>query len=199
QPARWHPGRALRRARRRPGGGRQGSLSRWPDPRPRHARPAPARPPSRGGVHVGRGASRRRRAFARVPGLPDLHGPRGAQAGVPAAGGRCRMLVLGDERMAIGVDIGGTTVAAGVVRADGRIVEQIRIPTPQDGDEKVIVTALVAVIDQLRALQPAVEAIGAGAAGLVQWPAGKVVWAPHNPYRDLPLRRLLHERTGPPT
>jgi glucokinase len=115
----------------------------------------------------------------------------------PAAGRRT--LVPADERLAIGLDIGGTKVAAGVVRADGRIVEQTRIPTPQDGDEKVIVTALVAVIDQLRALQPAVEAIGAGAAGLVQWPAGKVVWAPHNPYRDLPLRRLLHERTGLPT
>jgi glucokinase len=104
-----------------------------------------------------------------------------------------------DGRLAVGLDIGGTKIAAGVVRADGYIVERTRIPTPQEIDEKVTVAALVEVIDELRAAQPEVEAIGVGAAGLVQWPAGRVIWAPHNPYRDLPLRRLLHERTGLPT
>jgi glucokinase len=117
----------------------------------------------------------------------------------PAAGSGRGPIAPADERLAVGLDIGGTKVAAGVVRADGCIVERTRIPTPQDGAEKVIVTALLEVIDGLRALQPQVEAIGVGAAGLVQWPAGLVVWAPHNPYRDLPLRRLLHERTGLPT
>jgi glucokinase len=116
-----------------------------------------------------------------------------------AAAGGSRSLAPADERLAVGLDIGGTKVAAGVVRTDGRIVERTRIPTPQDPDEEVTVTTLVEVIDGLRALQPEVEAIGVGAAGLVQWPAGRVVWAPHNPYRDLPLRRLLHEQTGLPT
>src|SRR5919197_842008 len=117
----------------------------------------------------------------------------------PAAGSGRGPLAPGDERLALGLDIGGTKVAAGVVRADGRIVERTRIPTPQAGAEKGIVTALLEVIDGLRALQPQVEAIGVGAAGLVEWPAGRIVWAPHNPYRDLPLRRLLHELTGLPT
>jgi glucokinase len=117
----------------------------------------------------------------------------------PAAGGGRGPLVPADERLAIGLDIGGTKVAAGVVRADGRIVERTRIPSPQDVAAEVILAALLEVIDGLRALQPEVEAIGVGAAGLVRWPAGLVVWAPHNPYRDLPLRRLLHERTGLPT
>jgi glucokinase-like ROK family protein len=97
------------------------------------------------------------------------------------------------------MDIGGTKIAAGVVRADGCIVERTRIPTPQETDEKVTISALVEVIDGLRAAHPQVEAIGVGAAGLVQWPAGLAIWAPHNPYRDLQLRRLLHERTGLPT
>src|SRR5919197_90396 len=101
----------------------------------------------------------------------------------PAAGSGRGPLAPGDERLALGLDIGGTKVAAGVVRADGRIVERTRIPTPQDGAEKVIVTALLEVIDGLRALQPQVEAIGVGAAGLVQWPAGLVVGG--RPYRGV--------------
>jgi glucokinase len=117
----------------------------------------------------------------------------------PVSPGGRRSLASAGGRLAVGLDIGGTKIAAGVVRADGRIVEQTRIPTPQEAGEKVTVTALVEVIDGLRAGHPEVEAIGVGAAGLVQWPAGLVVWAPHNPYRDLPLRRLLHERTGLPT
>jgi glucokinase len=102
-------------------------------------------------------------------------------------------------RLAVGLDIGGTKIAAGVVRADGRIVERTRVPTPQDIEEEVTVDLLEKVIDDLRSRQPEVEAIGVGAAGLVEWPAGRIVWAPHNPYRDLPLRRLLHELTGLPT
>jgi glucokinase len=110
-----------------------------------------------------------------------------------------RPLAPTDGRLAVGMDIGGTKIAAGVVRADGCIVERTRIPTPQETDEKVTISALVEVIDGLRAARPQVEAIGVGAAGLVQWPAGLAIWAPHNPYRDLQLRRLLHERTGLPT
>ncbi len=35
--------------------------------------------------------------------------------------------------------------------------------------------------------------------GRVEWPRGRLRWAPHNAYRRLELRRLLHERTGLPT
>jgi glucokinase len=44
-----------------------------------------------------------------------------------------------------------------------------------------------------------VEAIGLGAAGLVERPGGNARWAPHNTYRRMELRRLLHEQTGLPT
>ena len=55
------------------------------------------------------------------------------------------------------------------------------------------------MVDELRARNPGVEAIGLGAAGLVEWPGGIARWAPHNTYRRMELRRLLHERTGLPT
>jgi glucokinase len=99
---------------------------------------------------------------------------------------------------AIGIDVGGTKIAAGVVAEDGRILERVRVPTPPD-DEPAILAALHAVVDELLARDPRVEAIGVGAAGLVERPGGNARWAPHNTYRRLELRRLLHERTGLPT
>jgi glucokinase len=102
------------------------------------------------------------------------------------------------EPRAIGVDIGGTKIAAGVVAEDGRILDRVRVPTPPD-DEPATLAALHWVVDELRARDPRVEAIGVGAAGLVERPGGNARWAPHNTYRRLELRRLLHERTGLPT
>jgi glucokinase len=99
---------------------------------------------------------------------------------------------------ALGIDIGGTKIAAGVVTGDGRILDRTRVPTPPD-DEAATLAALLAVVDELRARNPGVEAIGLGAAGLVERPGGIARWAPHNTYRRLELRRLLHERTGLPT
>jgi glucokinase len=102
------------------------------------------------------------------------------------------------QPQAVGIDIGGTKIAAGVVTADSTVLDRTRVPTPPD-DEAATLAALDEVVDQLLARNPGVEAIGLGAAGLVEWPGGNARWAPHNTYRRLELRRLLHERTGLPT
>jgi len=102
------------------------------------------------------------------------------------------------EPHAIGLDIGGTKIAGGVVTAAGVVLERTRVPTPP-ADEAATLAAMVAVVDELRARHPRVDAIGVGAAGMVEWPRGRLRWAPHNAYRRLELRRLLHERTGLPT
>jgi glucokinase len=102
------------------------------------------------------------------------------------------------EPHAIGLDIGGTKIAGGVVTAAGVVLERTRVPTPP-ADEAATLAAMVAVVDELRSRHPRVDAIGVGAAGMVEWPRGRLRWAPHNAYRRLELRRLLHERTGLPT
>jgi glucokinase len=102
------------------------------------------------------------------------------------------------EPHAIGLDIGGTKIAAGVVTASGAVLDRTRVPTPPD-DQAATLAAMVGVVDELRARHPGVDAVGVGAAGLVEWPRGRLRWAPHNAYRELELRKLLHERTGLPT
>jgi glucokinase len=101
--------------------------------------------------------------------------------------------------LAIGLDIGGTKLAGGVVTSDGTVLERVRnVPTPGQGGDR-FVSVLTRAIEDLRSRHPEVAAIGVGAAGLVSWPSGYLNWAPHNPYRDLPLRDVLEETTGLPT
>jgi glucokinase len=98
-------------------------------------------------------------------------------------------------RVSIGLDVGGTKIAAGVV-SGGTVLERLEQPTPAGGPGAV--EMMFEMVAALRARHPAVEAVGVGAAGMVDWPAGHIRWAPNNAYHDLPLRKRLAEVTGLP-
>ncbi|MBA2696110.1 MAG: ROK family protein, partial [Actinobacteria bacterium] len=104
---------------------------------------------------------------------------------------------VGAQSLAIGIDVGGTKISAGVVSSTGRILEQLCIPTADSGQE--LAQVLAGIVDQLRAAYSGVLAVGVGAAGLVEWPAGYIRWAPNNSYRHLPLQAQLADATGLPT
>jgi glucokinase len=101
------------------------------------------------------------------------------------------------KRRAIGIDIGGTKIAAGVVTEAGSIIQALTVPTPQHQDQ--IIQAIAAAVSDLQRAHPDVAAVGVGAAGMVDWPSGHIRWAPNNAYRDLPLQQLLTARSGLPT
>jgi glucokinase len=96
--------------------------------------------------------------------------------------------------LAIGVDVGGTKVAAGVVDAAGKIIERIRRPTPAAspaGTEQ----AIVEVVTELRDRHDVV-AIGIGAAGFVDETRSVVMFAPNLAWRDEPVKKRVEERLG---
>jgi glucokinase len=103
------------------------------------------------------------------------------------------------SRLAIGIDVGGTKVSGGVVTADGELLDRTRLPTPTSDDEHELVAAIDKVVEALLASHPSVEAIGAGCAGLVEWPSGCIRFASNNVYRNLPLRRHLVKKANLPT
>ena len=98
-------------------------------------------------------------------------------------------------KLSIGLDVGGTKIAAGVV-SGGTVLEELEQPTPVGGSSAV--ETMFEMIGALRQRHHAVEAVGVGAAGMVDWPAGHIRWAPNNAYHDLPLRKRLEEVTGLP-
>jgi glucokinase len=101
--------------------------------------------------------------------------------------------------LTIGVDIGGTKVAGGVVDPDGRILAQHRVSTPAR-DAGATTDAIVSVIEALRAGHDDVEAVGLGIAGFVDANRSIVYFAPNLlGWRDGPLRLEIEKRVGLPT
>lgn len=96
--------------------------------------------------------------------------------------------------LTIGVDVGGTKVAAGVVDEDGRVIARARQQTPSDDPSKTE-DVITAVVEELRAQHP-VEAVGLGAAGLVDAARATVIFAPNLAWRQEPLRAALEHRLG---
>ncbi|MFD1860037.1 ROK family glucokinase [Aeromicrobium camelliae] len=100
------------------------------------------------------------------------------------------------ERLAVGIDIGGTKIAAGVVDEDGRVVARARRETPTT-DPVAIVDAIADVTAQFRA-EYTVRAIGIGAAGYVDVSQSTVLFSPHLAWRHEPLRDAVARRTRLP-
>jgi len=87
---------------------------------------------------------------------------------------------------AVGVDIGGTKIAAGVVDDDGRIVAKIRRKT-KASDPDSIDRAVAEVYTELAARYP-VNALGIAAAGFVDAARSTVLFAPNIAWRNHQLR-----------
>jgi glucokinase len=98
--------------------------------------------------------------------------------------------------LAIGVDIGGTKVAGGVVDDDGTVVAETRCPTPSD-DSEAALDAVVSVVEELRARHD-VTAVGIAAAGYVSADRATMLFAPNLPWHDVPIRDRIGERLGLP-
>lgn len=86
---------------------------------------------------------------------------------------------------AIGVDIGGTKIAAGVVDEDGKILEQVRLAT--DADDVSGIDRLVAKACQELSEKYEISAIGLAAAGFVSPDRTSVQFAPNIAWREYPL------------
>jgi glucokinase len=98
--------------------------------------------------------------------------------------------------LTIGVDIGGTKVAAGVVDTEGRILARSRRDTPSldpQATEDVIADA----VNELTA-EHDVEAVGLGAAGFIDADRSVVLFAPNVAWRNEPIRADLQRRINLP-
>lgn len=77
----------------------------------------------------------------------------------------------------LGIDIGGTKIAAGILDGPGRALRgATRIPTPRLGAESIL-SAVEELIAGMRADHPDITAIGIGAPGLVEPVSGRVLAA----------------------
>lgn len=98
--------------------------------------------------------------------------------------------------ISLGLDVGGTKVLGVAVdpRHPGEVLAERRVPTPEGGDGLVDT-----LLELAGSLDPQPAAIGVGVPGLVDR-AGTLHMGPHlRRMHDVPLARLLAERSGVPT
>lgn len=102
------------------------------------------------------------------------------------------------DQAALGIDIGGTKVAGGVVAPDGTILDTARRPTP---GRSVSATedAIAAVVDELAGRHDGVlVGVGVGAAGWFDRTGDTVLFSPHLAWRNQALRKELGVRLQRP-
>ncbi|WBB79967.1 ROK family glucokinase [Micromonospora sp. WMMD882] len=98
--------------------------------------------------------------------------------------------------LTIGVDVGGTKVAAGVVDDTGQVLVQARRDTPAEDVGKTR-DVIIEVVGELAAGRR-IDAVGIGAAGWIDATRSTVLFAPNLAWRDEPLRRYVSAAVGLP-
>jgi glucokinase len=96
----------------------------------------------------------------------------------------------------IGVDVGGTKVAAAVVDADGRIVDRARRASASRDYQALLDTVVATVLDA--AGERTFQAVGLAIAGNVAADGSNVLFSPHLPLSGEPLLAHLHDRLDCP-
>ena len=100
------------------------------------------------------------------------------------------------ESYTIGVDIGGTKIAVGVVSPQGELIDSKRKSTPVRDPDAVleVIVELVSAFDDHD-----IEAVGIGVAGLVDATRSRVIFAPNLGWVEEPLRMQVERAVGLPT
>ncbi len=100
----------------------------------------------------------------------------------------------------LGIDLGGTNIAAAVVEENGRILGRASLPTPR-GIEAVadrIAEAARAAVSAAGLSLEQVASVGVGSPGTIQPDTGVVKYWSNLNFNDVPLAELLSARLGRP-
>jgi glucokinase len=98
--------------------------------------------------------------------------------------------------LSVGVDVGGTKIAAGVVDEAGVILDQVRVPTPADDPAKL--RATIAELAGELAGRHDVKAVGIGAAGFVNAERTALFFSAHVSWGTEPVTDILQDSLGLP-
>lgn len=107
--------------------------------------------------------------------------------------------------LAIGVDVGGTKILAGVVDDEGHLTSTTRRPTPST-DPEAVADTIAELVDELcsgrgdgeNRPDGEVETVGIGAAGFVDRERSTLLFAPNLAWRNEPLRDKVAKRVDLP-
>lgn len=97
---------------------------------------------------------------------------------------------------AVGIDIGGTKIAGALVNREGKLLKELRVPTPAT-DPDAIVDAVVGLIKTLSEGED-VAAAGVAAAGFIDADQANIVYAPNIGWRNEHFKAKLEAKLDIP-
>ncbi len=105
------------------------------------------------------------------------------------------------KTLVLALDLGGTKIAAGVVKSSGTLLSSVRLPTPLSGvdrDLAAIFDAAHSAVGIAGVSWKEIRAVGVGVPGAFD-PETETVWAPNLPgWKKVPLKRLLEKALARP-
>lgn len=96
--------------------------------------------------------------------------------------------------LTVGIDVGGTKIAGGVVDEDGKILEEIKVESPAE-DSDAIIAAIGDMVSDLSS-RHSVTGVGISAAAFIDQSRSRVFFAPNLAWRDVELKSRVEEITG---
>ncbi|MCC8434284.1 ROK family protein [Brevibacillus sp. M2.1A] len=109
---------------------------------------------------------------------------------------------MAKEEYAIGLDLGGTKILAGLVDRTGRLIARKQLPTyAEEGEKAVIERVLSATHDVLSTSginSEEVCGVGIASAGVINSDSGEVIFASNLGWRNVPIGTLIGQRFGLP-
>ncbi len=104
--------------------------------------------------------------------------------------------------MRIGIDLGGTKIAGGLVNERGEVTARVRIPTDAASGYTGVLERLTDLVEEMRRTdgveEGSIERIGIAAAGQIEKGSQRIVFSPNLGFRDVPVKDDLERKTGIP-
>jgi len=106
------------------------------------------------------------------------------------------------DKYSICLDIGGTKVLGAIFNQDGQIVHRLKKKTKAKEGMQNVEDTIVSVVDEMTAsfgiTLSDVEAIAAGAPGVINQDTGVVLFSPNLPWQNYAIEEILEERFKTP-
>ena len=105
------------------------------------------------------------------------------------------------EKFNICLDIGGTKVLGAIFDENRKVIHRLKKKTKAGGDssenvEEVIISVVDEMIKESGLKKSQINAIGAGAPGVINQESGVVLFSPNLPWRDYDIRTPIEKKFG---
>lgn len=100
--------------------------------------------------------------------------------------------------LAIGIDIGGTKILGALVDVDGKVLEEVRVPSPAQDPNQMVETVVELIEDITAKATDVIAGVGVAAAGFIDADQSNILYAPNLNWRNEPMRERLQERVVHP-